>query len=751
MLAIKYRQNSRNSKAYVKIILITLVSVLILFNEPILAQKAKRRNRQSNASSQKQQQVTKSSPAPRRQSSSNAGRARTRSRVNSTPRSNTPQARSNTPNLSRRSNRQTTSQPSNRQLGNITANRQPNRSTTSSVTTSRPGTGPGTQNHPSNSVGTAGSAGASSGQGKQVTKSVSTRISSRRTSQIGSVVGNRKEPASTTRNQSTVSLNLQTTRIRSSIGSVLGREKTNTSIDAEQSSAGTTNKRTSTTRWSRIGSRIIDRKSPAATESQTSGRRRSAGITKSEAVVKSTLDKKKPATTPTRTPRGILGRLGLSKRQKNDDAEVPGESGATSRGAGRNRRRRGLVTGEPEGTRPRRGISEVQPEGTARAGRDSGRAVRADGIRPQRSVRGRPSRPRYHDRPQLVRHENSNVYVYRDRSAELRYRIVRPTSRYIVSYSRGWDFTFGYIYPFYHRKYVFVSLGGYWPLGYSCARYYWYGWHPYYWCGYYPVAREVQGDTYNYYTYNYYNDDSAPVASGQSTDYIQPVDHSTFADVREKLAWQQAEGPDEPTLADSYFENAVKAFEAGNFDIAVERFADAMEFAPDDMILPYAYCQALLANQQYSEAAEVLRSALKKINPEEEGVFYPRGLYADDEVLFEQINQLNEKADLLSFDTDLKLLLGYQLLGIGELDEAVEPLLFASQDAVNADAAVTLIELLEKIRNSEAEGEDVGTDNIPPAEGAIGKGHMIRLRESTFMATMFTLVTSGGIFYYVKC
>ncbi len=746
MLAIKYRQNSRKRNAYVKIILVTLVSVLILFSEPILAQKSKRKSKQSHAGSQKQQQVRKSTPAPRRQSSSNAGSVRTRNRVSSAPRSTQPQIRSSAPNLSRRSNLQRTSQPSIRQPGNTTANRQPNRATTGSVTTPRPGTRSSTQNRPSNSVGTVGSTGAGSDQGRQATKSVSTRISSRRTSQIGSVVGNSKEPASTTRSQSMANVGLPTTRIRSSIGSVLGSKKTNTSIDAEQSRAGT-NKRTGTTRWSRIGSRIIGRKSPAATESQNLDRR-SAGIAKSETVADSILSKKQPAIAPTRTPRGILGRLGLSKRQKNEDAEVPRESGTAGRGAGRNRGRRGLVTGEPEGTSTRRGVSEVRPARTGRSGRNSDGAGR---VRQQRSGRAGPSRPRYHDRPNLVRHENSNVYVYRDRSAELCYRIVRPTTRYIVSYSRGWDFSFGYIYPFYHRKYVFVSLGGYWPLDYSCARYYWYGWHPYYWCGYYPVAHEVQGDTYNYYTYNYYNDDSAPVTSGQSTDYIQPVDHNTFADVREKLARQQAEGPEEPTLADSYFENAVKAFEAGNFDIAIERFADAMVLAPDDMILPYAYCQALLANQQYSEAAEVLRVALKKVNPEEEGVFYPRGLYADDEVLFEQIDHLNEKAELLGFDADLQLLLGYQLLGIGELDEAVEPLLFASQDAVNADAAVTLIELLEKIRNSEAEGQEVGAGDIPPAEGAIGKGDTIRLRESTFMATMFTLVTSGGIFYYAKC
>jgi hypothetical protein len=704
MWAIK-RQNSRNSKVYAKIILVTLVSVFIIFDEPVLAQRSKRKSGRSNTSSQKQQ-AAKSSSTSRKQSSANTRRTSTRSRVSSTPSSTTRQTRSSSTNISRRSSSRTTSQQSVRQPANTTISSRTNRVTTNQVKTSRPASGPVAQNRSSNSISTVGSTIVNSNQGKQAVKSVSTNISSGRTSRIGSVIGNSKGPASITRNQSMASVGLSTTRIRSSIGSILGRKETNISVDTERSGVGT-NRSADTSRWSHIGSRIIVRKSPAETESQATGKIRSTGVEKSEAVVNSTLSRKKSATAPTRTPRGILGRLGFSKKQQNNNSEVLDQSEAVSMWSGRNRGSGGTLDRESGSTRPRRGISETQIGGRDRDRGDSGGEIRADGVRQQRSGRGRPSSPRFHDRPHLVRHENNHVYVYRDQRARLCYRMVRPTTCYIVGYNHGWDFSFGFFYPFYHRKYVFVSLGGYWPWDYSCVRYYWYGWHPYYWCGYYPIARAIQGDTYNYYTYNYYNDDNTAAAYGQESDYIPPVDHNTFADVREKLAREQAEGPDEPTLADNYFESAVKSFEAGNYDIAVEWFAGAVELAPDDMILPYAYCQALFANQQYAEAAEVLRAVLKKVDPEEEGVFYPRGLYADDEILFEQIEQLNEKADLLAFDADLQLLLGYQLLGVGQLDEAVEPLLFASQDAVNADAAVTLIELLEKIVDSETEGGSV--------------------------------------------
>jgi hypothetical protein len=306
---------------------------------------------------------------------------------------------------------------------------------------------------------------------------------------------------------------------------------------------------------------------------------------------------------------------------------------------------------------------------------------------------------RYHDRPHIISHDHHFDYSYIDWRHRLCYRPIWPRYRHILYYRYGPWWTFRYIYPYYHRKYIFVSLGGYWPLYYPYTRYYWYGYHPYVWYGYYPIAREVQGNTYNYYTYNYYTDDNAGVSvSEQVGDGIVPVDHNTFADVREKLAQQAAEEPAEVTLADTYFEEAVKAFEVDNYDVAIEKFGEAMALAPEDMILPFAYSQALFAHGQYSEAAAVLRQTLANVTPDKEGIFYPRGLYSDDDVLFEQINLLAERAELYSFDADLQLLLGYQLLGIGRLDEAVVPLQNACLDMENAVAATVLLNMLEKIR-----------------------------------------------------
>jgi len=249
---------------------------------------------------------------------------------------------------------------------------------------------------------------------------------------------------------------------------------------------------------------------------------------------------------------------------------------------------------------------------------------------------------------------------------------------------------------------MFISLGGYWPLGYRYTRYYWYGCHPYNWYGYYPIAREVRGTNYNYYTYNYYTDGDGGYQPAQTVN----------SEIFENMAEQTAE-PQEATLADVYFEEAVKAFEVAQYNTAALKFAKAVELAPEDMILPFAYAQALLASQQYSKAAEVLRGALAKVSPEKEGVFFPRGLYPDEESLLKQIDRLAERAAQFSFDADLQLLLGYQLLGIGQHDRAVEPLMNAGNDLENAKAAAVLMELLEKIKTTNTEPETPAPAEIP--------------------------------------
>ncbi len=320
--------------------------------------------------------------------------------------------------------------------------------------------------------------------------------------------------------------------------------------------------------------------------------------------------------------------------------------------------------------------------------------------------------PRYYDRPDLIRHDYRRTYSYYDHSWRLHHRVVWPHYYYPVYYSFGPHRVFRHVYPYYHRKYVFVSLGGWWPWDYSYVRYYWYGWHPYEWYGYFPIAQEVAADNYNYYTYNYYMNADGTYTSGTSQTVVPseapPVDRSTWADVREKLDEQGTE-PAPATLADTRFEEGVKSFEAGRYGEAAGEFEQAMRSSPDDMILPFACAQALFANGRYTESAEILRTALSRVSPEKEGVFYPRGLYADDDILFAQIEDLVEKLDQFAYDGDMQLLLGYHLLGVGETGYAREPLEIAKQDLKNAESAKTLLRLLDRIESEASKKKDTVT------------------------------------------
>ncbi len=94
--------------------------------------------------------------------------------------------------------------------------------------------------------------------------------------------------------------------------------------------------------------------------------------------------------------------------------------------------------------------------------------------------------PHHHDS-----HHRRYEHVYFDYHNRICTRIVWPGFSFAVYYNFGpWE-TYHYVYPYQLRRYVFVSLCGYWPANYTYARYYWYGYHPYAWYGYSPVPYEV--------------------------------------------------------------------------------------------------------------------------------------------------------------------------------------------------------------------------------------------------------------------
>jgi hypothetical protein len=290
-----------------------------------------------------------------------------------------------------------------------------------------------------------------------------------------------------------------------------------------------------------------------------------------------------------------------------------------------------------------------------------------------------------------------NDFVFFDRRHFVNHRIVRPDFFFLLDFSFGpWN-SFYPVYPYYHRGYLFVNPCGYWPYDYDYMRYYWYGCYPYNWYGYNPVPYQYgSSDTYNYYTYNYYSS-STGQPTGSAYDN-QPVDQTALAN-----AQQQAKPPAPTTSADNYFDEGVKAFGDGDYNAAAQKFALAKQLAPEDKVLTFAYSQAFFAAGNYTQAAAALREALAKVNPETEGVFYPRGLYSSDDVLIKQIDALSETAVQNTQDANLQLLLGYHQLGIGELDKAASPLKQAAADQANGPAANALMKLLDKLQAAKTE------------------------------------------------
>jgi thioredoxin-like negative regulator of GroEL len=161
----------------------------------------------------------------------------------------------------------------------------------------------------------------------------------------------------------------------------------------------------------------------------------------------------------------------------------------------------------------------------------------------------------------------------------------------------------------------------------------------------------------------------------------------------------------------------VKAFDAGDYTTATGKFQNAMQSAPEDIVMPFAYVQALFADGKYQKAAEALRNALLKSSPQQEGVFYPRGLYTDENLLDKQIEQLSEEVDKDPVNVRMRLLLGYQLLGTGKLDEAAGHLENARLNSYTNLVATLLIDVLEKNRKTRIKNTDSNQEQTDkPAE-----------------------------------
>ncbi|MCF7954464.1 MAG: hypothetical protein K9M75_01550, partial [Phycisphaerae bacterium] len=181
----------------------------------------------------------------------------------------------------------------------------------------------------------------------------------------------------------------------------------------------------------------------------------------------------------------------------------------------------------------------------------------------------------------------------------------------VVYFNRGFSLGVSYIYPNYHSKYLFVSIGGYWPDEYRYRRYYKYGCHPNTWYGSRPIEYpSVDNSVTNNYYYaantqpaaqGYYDNSAGTYGGVYPSSYAGSYDttidtsagssdnvYDDFSDVRDRLAAEQArqveeaieDAPAEESLADIYFDNAVEAFAGGDYQSAIDAVNKAIALAP---------------------------------------------------------------------------------------------------------------------------------------------------------------------------
>jgi hypothetical protein len=208
--------------------------------------------------------------------------------------------------------------------------------------------------------------------------------------------------------------------------------------------------------------------------------------------------------------------------------------------------------------------------------------------------------------------------------------------------------------------------------------------NPYYYSYPYYYGYDYGAYPNNYNTYNYYFTNPETTAPNVTTDYYN----------------QRGAGA-RSVQTDTYFNNGVNAFKSGDYLKAAVKFDYAMQSAPQDKALPFAYAQAVFAGGKYPQAAAAVRNAVAKITPETDGIFYPRGLYSSETEINRQIADLSRAATTNNNNMSLQLLLGYNWLGMGQLDKARTALENIGDDPVNGPTAKALLKLVDKLQTNQ--------------------------------------------------
>jgi hypothetical protein len=199
------------------------------------------------------------------------------------------------------------------------------------------------------------------------------------------------------------------------------------------------------------------------------------------------------------------------------------------------------------------------------------------------------------------------------------------------------------------------------------------------------------------YEYHHYNPDSSYYSS---TDQYQP-DDSYQSESQYETQQQYEEQP--PADIDQRLDRIAESFASGDFFNAVYYSRRAAEQYPEDVPLKFVYAQSLMADNDYHRAAQALRQALDASDIENEGVFFPFGIYPNDQALNAHIDKLKQKVGYEPSNSSYQLLLGYELLGTEQSEDAKEALEKAKTNLENEKYADMLLNILERSKESISE------------------------------------------------
>jgi hypothetical protein len=239
-----------------------------------------------------------------------------------------------------------------------------------------------------------------------------------------------------------------------------------------------------------------------------------------------------------------------------------------------------------------------------------------------------------------------------------------------------------------HRGFFFRRFGRHRVFFFSVPLYPYY--YPYY--GYYPYS--YRDDSYT----NAYQRDRQEETTEDQTASDETIDDGVIR----------------------HLDSISQAFADGKYEQALRYAEQAVIDNSDNALLRFVHSQTLFATGKYTNAASVLRRALQTAVTQKQDVAFAIDLYPDEDILNGQIDALKKAVSSEPQRADLRLLLGYQLFGVGRYEQALESLRQAESDQPNRQAAKVLIDIIERSNQpapSEAEGPATESEQKPqPAE-----------------------------------